>query len=78
MLRLVNLALWTYWKAKRAGRIGYQRIITYLREMGHYGFFREMVFHLAPRWLRNMLYAARKNGTPESFVIPDEEPKSKK
>lgn len=73
----VNYALLHYWKAKRAGRIPYDRIIGYLVHMGHEGFFREMVYHLAPAWLRRLLYAARKSGGLKSFVIPRHQPKRK-
>ncbi|KAJ9104681.1 hypothetical protein QFC21_002179 [Naganishia friedmannii] len=73
----VNYALWHYWKAKRAGRIPYDRIVEYLIRMGHEGFLREMVYHLAPAWLRRLLYAARKNGCLKSFVIPQQPPKKK-
>ncbi|KAJ9098747.1 hypothetical protein QFC21_004395 [Naganishia friedmannii] len=74
----VSYSLWHYWNRKRAGRTPYARIIDYLRHMGHYGFFREMVFHLAPSWLRRRLYAAQKNGTLKYLVIPDEAPKKPK
>ncbi|KAJ9113810.1 hypothetical protein QFC19_000003 [Naganishia cerealis] len=58
----VNYALWHYWKAKRPGRIPYNRIVEHLVRMGHEGFFREMIYHLAPAWLYKfplMIYGTR-------------------
>ncbi|KAJ9091654.1 hypothetical protein QFC21_007129 [Naganishia friedmannii] len=64
----VKFALWHYWKVKRAGRIPYARIVEYLQKMGHQGFFREMVWHLCPKRIADMLYAARKADTLDDFV----------
>ncbi|KAJ9091485.1 hypothetical protein QFC20_007625 [Naganishia adeliensis] len=72
----VRYSLWHYWKAKKAGRIPYWRIIEYLKRHGHHGLLREMMWHLLPRWLQRLLYAARKDGTLETFVIPDFEPRT--
>jgi hypothetical protein len=71
----VKFALWHYWKIKRAGRIPYARIVEYLQKMGHQGFFREMVWHLCPKRIADMLYAARRADTLDEFVMPSFKPK---
>jgi hypothetical protein len=71
----VKFSLWHYWKAKKMGRIPYRRLIEYLQGKGHHGFFREMVWHPLPMWLEKLLYASRKAGTLDSFVIPPCKPK---
>jgi hypothetical protein len=68
---VVKYSLWHYWQAKKAGRIPYARIIAYLRKHGHSGLLREMLWHFLPRWIQRLLYAARKNGTLDSFIMPD-------
>ena len=74
----VKFSLWNYWHAKKLGRIPYGRQIEYLKYKGHKGFFREMVWHLVPRWLHKLLHAARKDGTLDEFVIPDYQPRNRK
>jgi hypothetical protein len=76
MVREYEFSLWHYWKAKLAGRISYGRLIEYLKRHGHHGFFREMIWHLLPRWLQKLLYEARKNGTLDTFEIPERKPKN--
>jgi hypothetical protein len=71
----VKYSLWNYWHDKKYGRISFVRLIAHLRRHGCAGFFREMLIHLLPRWLQRLLYAAQKNGTLETFVIPEYRPK---
>ena len=49
-----------------------------LRRYGHSGWLREMMWHLLPRWLQRLLYAARKDGILDKFVILDTQPPKKK
>lgn len=74
----VRYSLWHYWRTKTPGRIPHSRLMPYLRRYGHSGLLREMMWHLLPRWLQHLLYAARKNGKLDTFVFPDYEPGSRK
>jgi hypothetical protein len=52
----------------------YARVIEYLKKHGHQGFFREMLWHLLPKKLQRMLYAARKEVTLDQSVWPEDKP----
>ena len=73
----VKYSLWHFWHEKKAGRVPYARLIAHLRTHGCSGFFREMLIHLLPKWLQRLLYAAQKNGSLDTFVIPDYQPKGR-